>query len=62
MFEAPILPTGMLDAQGLDATVTLDGIEDGFGGTGLARPNRVPSLGSLLEIPVSEELLAGRAN
>ena len=56
MCEAPVALAGMLDAQGLGAAVALFCIEDGFGGAGLSRPNRRPSLDSLLEIPVSEEL------
>jgi hypothetical protein len=52
----------MLDAECLGAAVTLDSVEDSLGGAGLARPKRVPSLGSLLEIPVAEELLAGCAS
>ena len=52
----------MLNAQSLGAAVSLDGVKDGLRGACLARPKRIPSLGSLLEVSVSEELLIGSAS
>jgi hypothetical protein len=52
----------MLDAQGLRATVALGRIEDSLGGAGFSRPNRIPPLGSLLEVSVNKELLVVNAS
>ncbi len=62
MCKAPIPPARMLDAQSLGAAVALGSIEDRLDCAGLPCPNRIPSLGSLLEAPVCEELLARGAS
>jgi hypothetical protein len=49
----------MLDAQGVGTAVALGVVKDCFGSARLARPKRIPSFGSLLEIPVAKELFAG---
>ena len=59
MCQAPVSPAGVLEAQSLGSAVALAGVDDRLDGPLLARPNRVPSLGSLLEPSVHEELIAG---